>query len=158
MREAGRRRIMLTFVHRIAGVLAILMIGTFWTATALSELFAPPETIAAVKTAIPWGFLILIPALATTGGSGLTLARERRAGLIRKKTRRMQIVAANGLLILLPAALFLAVRARAAVFDPTFYAVQAVELAAGLVNISLLGLNLRDGFTMSRRRRIRRHD
>ena len=55
-------------VHPVAGALAILTIATFWLSTALSELFASQATVAAVKTAIPWGFLLLVPALAAAGG------------------------------------------------------------------------------------------
>lgn len=147
---------MLRVVHVIAGLIAILMIAIFWVSTALSEIFAPPEVVAAVKTAIPWGFLVLIPALMATGGSGFILADGRRTGLIGVKSRRMQVVAANGLLILLPAALFLAFRARSAAFYATFYAIQALELAAGLVNVTLIGLNLRDGLRMTGRLRRQR--
>ena len=43
----------------------------------------------------------------------------------------MQVTAANGILVLIPSALFLASKARAAEFDTVFYAVQALELAAG---------------------------
>jgi len=46
----------------VAGGLAILTFATFCFSTALSELFGSPATITAVKTAIPWGFLVLIPA------------------------------------------------------------------------------------------------
>ncbi len=60
----------------------------------------------------------------------------------------MPVIAANGVLVLVPAALFLAAKARAGEFDAGFYAVQAVELAAGAVNIALLGLNMRDGMRM----------
>lgn len=67
--------------------------------------------MAAVKAAIPWGFLLLAPALAATGGSGFFL--------------------------------------RAGEFDAVFYAVQALELLAGAVNISLLCLNVRDGMTLA---------
>jgi hypothetical protein len=45
-------------------------------------------------------------------------------------------------------ALFLAYKATAVEFDASFYAVQALELAAGAVNITLLGFNLRDGLRM----------
>jgi hypothetical protein len=145
----------LRLVHLVAAAVAILTIATFWLSTLLSELFAPPEVVAMVKGAIPWGFLVLIPALLATGASGAGLAHGRRLGLIGVKTRRMQLIAANGLLILLPAALFLAFRARTADFDATFYTVQAIELAAGLVNITLIALNLRDGLRMTGRLRRR---
>ena len=44
---------MIRIIHPIAGVLAIITIGTFWLSTALSELFASRATVVAVKTAIP---------------------------------------------------------------------------------------------------------
>ena len=58
--------------------------------------------VAAVKTIIPWGFLLLIPALMAAGGSGFVLSRGRRAGLAGAKARRMPLIAANGILILIP--------------------------------------------------------
>ena len=142
-------------LHPIAGALALLTILTFWLSTALSEIFGSTAAVVAVKTAIPWGFLVLIPALAATGGSGFALARGRADALIARKTRRMPIIAANGLLVLIPCALFLSHLARAGRFDTTFILVQALELAAGLVNIVLLSLNLRDGLRLRSARPVR---
>lgn len=142
---------MIKVIHPVAGTLATLTIATFWLSTALSELFAPQAIVTAVKTAIPWGFLLLVPALAATGGSGFALAKGRRAGLIGAKIKRMPLIAANGILVLIPAALFLASKARAAEFDTSFYAVQALELVAGAANIALMGLNMRDGLKMKGR-------
>ena len=139
---------MTKIIHPIAGALAILTIATFWLSTAVSELFASEATIIAVKTVIPWGFLLLIPALAAAGGSGFALANGRRAGLVGAKLKRMPIIAFNGVLVLIPSALFLANKAGAAEFDASFYLVQALELAAGTTNITLLGLNMRDGLKM----------
>lgn len=136
-------------IHPLAGALAILTIATFWLSTALSELFASQATVTAVKTAIPWGFLVLIPVMAAAGGSGFSLAKGRRAGLIGAKARRMPMIAANGILVLIPAALFLASKAKAGEFDGAFNAVQTLELAAGAMNLALLGLNMRDGLKMA---------
>jgi hypothetical protein len=146
---------MIKIIHPVAGALAILTIVTFWLSTALTELFASQATVAMVKTLIPWGFLFLIPALAAAGGSGFALAKGRRTGLIGAKFKRMPLIAANGILILIPAALFLASKARAAEFDAGFYAVQALELAAGAANITLLSLNMRDGLKLKGRLRRR---
>jgi len=146
---------MTKLVHPVAGAVALLAIATFWLSTAISELFLSEASVIAVKTAIPWGFVVLIPALAAVGGSGFALAKGRRAGLVGAKIRRMPFIAANGILILVPAALFLACKARHAEFDGVFYAVQALELAAGAANISLLGLNMRDGLKMKGRLRRR---
>ena len=63
----------------------------------------------------------------------------------------MPFIAGNGLLILIPAALFLASKARAGEFDTWFYVVQALELLAGATNITLLGLNMRDGLKLTGR-------
>jgi hypothetical protein len=65
------------------------------------------------------------------------------------------LIAANGLLILIPAALFLASKARHGEFDTAFYSVQAIELIAGAANIMLLALNMRDGLRMTGRLRRR---
>jgi len=142
---------MTRIVHPIAGALAILTIATFWLSTAIAELLGSQAVVAAVKTAIPWGFLLLIPALAAAGGSGFALAKGRRAGLIGAKVKRMPIIAANGILVLIPSALFLASKARAGEFDISFDAVQALELVAGAANITLLALNMRDGLKLSGR-------
>jgi hypothetical protein len=142
------RKAMTRIIHPVAGALAILTIATFWLSTALSELFASQATVTAVKTAIPWGFLLLVPALAATGGSGLALAKGRRSGSIGTKIKRMRIIAPNGMLVLIPAALFLASKSRAGGFDTSFYVVQVIELVAGAANITLLGLNMRDGLNL----------
>ena len=85
--------------------------------------------------------------------SVIALAKGRRVGLVGAKVKRMPIIAANGILILVPAALFLAFKASHDEFDSIFYTVQALELVAGTTNISLLGLNMRDGLKMKGRLR-----
>lgn len=143
-------------IHPIAGAIALLTITTFWLSTAFSELLGSQAAVVAVKTAIPWGFLLLIPALAAAGGTGVSLAGGRNVGLVAAKRKRMPVIAANGVLVLIPSALFLAAKAGAGAFDTAFYTVQALELVAGAVNITLLGLNMRDGFRMTGRLRTRR--
>ncbi len=140
-------------IHPLAGLIAMLTIATFWLSTVISELFASQAVVTAVKTAIPWGFILLIPALAATGGSGFFLSKGQRTGLVGTKLKRMPFIAANGLLVLIPAALFLAAKAKAGEFDATFYTVQMVELIAGAINITLLGLSMRDGMALTQWRR-----
>ncbi len=139
---------MIKIIHPTAGVVAILTIATFWLSTAIAEMFGSQAVVTTVKTAIPWGFLLLIPALAAAGGSGFVMAKGRRSSLIDAKLKRMPIIAANGILVLIPSALFLASKARAGEFDISFYEVQVLELAAGAANITLLALNMRDGLKM----------
>ena len=136
-------------IHQIDGAVATLTISNFWLSTAGSELFGSQAAIVAVKSAIPWGFLLLVPALAAAGGSGIRLAGRARGGLVGAKLKRMPFIAANGILVLIPSALFLAARAQAGLFDGWFYAVQALELVAGAINLTLLGLNMRDGLRLA---------
>ncbi|SDO28676.1 hypothetical protein SAMN05216196_104325 [Lutimaribacter pacificus] len=146
---------MIRVIHPVAGAVALFTILIFWVSTVISELFGSEAAVIAVKTSVPWGFFLLVPALAAAGGSGFALAGGRPAGLVAAKARRMPIIAANGILILIPAALYLAHKAGQAEFDGMFYAVQVLELAAGATNIALLGLNMRDGLKMKGRPRCR---
>jgi hypothetical protein len=141
---------MWTRLHALAGGLGLALIAIFWTATVASELCGSPAAIAVVKTAILWGLVLLIPAMAAVGASGFRLARGRGGAIVRRKRRRMPVIALNGLVILVPCAVFLADRAAAGMFDAAFFAVQGVELAAGAANIALMGQNLRDGRRLAR--------
>ena len=142
---------MLKRIHPIAGMIGFLIILTFWISTAASELFCSIDTIAAVKQAIPWGFLILVPTLAITGASGFRMAGASSEIQIMHKKHRMRFIAGNGLLILTPAALTLAMLASHREFGGLFYGVQTTELIAGAVNLTLMSLNIRDGLRLTGR-------
>lgn len=144
---------MTKIVHPIAGMLAMLTMATFWLSTVISELSGSHAAIVAVKTAIPWGLPLLVLSLAAVGGSGFAWSKGNRSGLVGAKLLRMPFIAANGMLVLIPSALFLASKARAAELDGWFYGVQAVELVAGATNLTLLGMSMRDGLRLSRWRR-----
>lgn len=136
-------------IHAIAGCIGFLMISLFWMSTAISELFTSRETIVAVKDLILDGMFVLIPAMVIVGGSGMAMGRRRKDALSRAKKKRMPIIALNGLLILLPAAWFLAGKAAAGEFDLTFYIIQFIELFAGAANLTMMGFNIRDGLKMA---------
>lgn len=137
-------------VHPIAGVVALATIAVFWTSSVAVELAGDAAAIAAVKRAILWGLLVLIPALAVTGASGVRLAGGAASGPVAAKRRRMPLIAANGLLILVPCAVYLDHLAQQGAIGAPFLAVQAVELAAGAVNMGLMALNVWDGRRMAR--------
>ncbi len=145
-----------TIVHRIAGMLAALTIAVFFTSTVIVGLAGSPAAIAQLKRLIVMpGLFILVPAIAATGASGFALARARGGRLVQDKRRRMPLIAAIGLLVLLPSAIVLARLAAAGDFGALFVGVQALELAAGAVNLALMGLNIRDGMKLSGRLRPR---
>ena len=141
-------------LHAGAGVLGFVIILSFWTSTVISELFGSAQTIVQVKSLILWGMIVLIPSMAIAGASGMAMGARRKDAPARAKKKRMPFIAANGLLVLLPSAFFLEARATAGIFDTTFYVVQGVELLAGAANLTMIGLNIRDGLRMAKRRKV----
>ncbi len=138
-------------MHGMAALLATALIATFLGSSVTVELVGRHGAIATVKQWIVFpGLAMLVPALALTGLSGLRLARHRRDALLARKLQRMRLVAANGLLILTPCALYLDDLASAGRFDARFAVFQGLELCAGCANIALMALNMRDGWRMSR--------
>lgn len=142
-----------TSVHLIAAATGFLTILTFWISTVVSELSGSDTLIVSVKQAIPWGLLVLVPALIITGATGLPMSQASTTPGILAKKRRMPFIAGNGLLILVPAAFLLDGLASRGEFGAAFVTVQAVELIAGAVNLTLMSLNIRDGFRLTGRLR-----
>ena len=138
-----------TKIHATASGIAFITILTFWTSTALSELFASDQTVAQVKLRILYGMIVLIPALMITGGSGFAMAGQRQDTALLRKKRRMPIIASTGLIVLLPAAFFLESKAATGQFDTWYYAIQSLELLAGASNLRLIFLNMRDGLRLT---------
>ena len=143
---------MKSIAHAAAGVLATLTIFIFLSATISSEIFGTYEQIAMVKRSILLpGVLILIPLIAMTGGTGFSLSKVKRGRVVQRKLKRMPFVALNGVLILIPSAVVLNYWASQGSFNTWFYLVQGIEIVAGFVNLTLLGLNIRDGFRLKGR-------
>ena len=139
-------------VHLVAGVLATMIIAAFFISSILVELFGSSQHIQQVKALIVVpGLLLLVPAIAATGGSGFYLGRTRKGRLVNVKRKRMPFIAANGILVLVPSAIFLNRWAASGQFGASFYVLQVIELAAGAINLTLMGLNIRDGMRMSGR-------
>ncbi len=139
-------------VHRFAGIVAPLCVTTFLVSTSLVGLFGSHAALAQVKSLIVSpGLLILIPALALAGGSGAFLSRNRKGALVAAKKSRMPFIAANGLFVLVPCALLLNYWAQRELVGPLFVAVQALELIAGSVNLTLMTRNIIDGLRLSGR-------
>lgn len=137
-------------LHRWAAFVALLCLATFWSATVISLLLGDAALAAGVKRGIAWGLLVLVPAMAALGASGYVPARHRMNATLRRKMMRMRIAAANGVLLLVPAALWLAWRASSGRWESPYAAVQALELAAGALNVALIVRNAREGRRLAR--------
>ena len=140
--------------HLFAGILATACIATFFFSTIIAEAFGSHSSVANLKSLIVTpGLWILVPSIAITGGSGFFLAKARKGRIADSKKKRMPIIAANGVLVLVPCAIVLNRWAASGSFDANFYIVQAIELLAGASNLTLMGLNIRDGLRLGGRLR-----
>ncbi len=139
-------------IHFAAGIVATMTIATFFVSTILVELFGMHAAIATVKglIVVP-GLFILVPAIVVTGGTGFALSASRKGRLIQVKQKRMPFIGVNGVFVLIPCAIILDHWASAGAFDTAFYMVQGIELVAGAINLSLMGMNIRDGLKLSGR-------
>ena len=144
-------------LHLFSATLSTLCIGTFFVSSTLVELLGSNEAISTVKHLILCpGLFILVPAIAITGGTGFALSKNRKGKLVNVKKRRMPFIGANGVLILIPSAIFLDRLAASGSFGTTFYLIQGLELLAGAVNLYLMGSNMRDGLKMTRKLRFKK--
>lgn len=134
----------------------MLLIAIFWTSTVVSELFLDTTAVATVKHYIAlYGLACLVILMTMTGGSGFSLGKDRKGLLLEEKKKRMPLIGANGALVMIPAALFLNHRAASGVFDMWFYIVQGLELAVGLLQLTMMGKNFRAGLRLAGRLRAR---
>ncbi len=139
-------------VHLSVGILATLTIATFLASTVMVEFLGSLDAVARVKSFIVFpGLWVLVPAIAATGGTGFALSKSRQGRLVDVKKKRMPFIAANGLIILIPCAILLDSWASQGLLDARFYLVQGLELVAGGTNLVLMGMNIRDGLTLSGR-------
>jgi hypothetical protein len=139
--------------HAGASWLAFGLLLGFWSSSAGAEWVGDHATILRVKTAILATIPGLVGALVTAGATGARLAGNGPPSrtLVIKQVR-MKVMAANGAGILVPSAVVLWWLASQPILTTAFYWLQAVELTAGAVNLTLLALNLRDGRRLRRRR------
>lgn len=145
---------MLPKLHAAAGAAALLTIASFLIATVTTLIIGDKYLIAMTKVTISYALLALIPMLILAGATGARLAKPMRGPIMESKQKRMKIVAFNGIAILVPAALTLVPLAMQGQGGALYWAIQIAELAAGTINVILLGLNMRDGLRLSRRRTV----
>ena len=138
-------------INAIAGGLAGIVIFIFLLSTTLVETLGSKQDIASVKDMIVSpGLFILVPLLALTGGLGKAMAGSASHPALAIKMKRMKIIAALGIVILMPSALVLSKLAASGTFGPMFTFIQTIEILAGVTNLSLIILNAKEGATLSK--------
>ncbi len=139
-------------IHLTAAVGALALITTFLVSSAVTELAGNAAAVHNLRQWIVFGLPLLVGCLAAAALTGRRLARKSRAAVIRRKQRRMQVVAALGIVVLVPCALILDALTAGASAGAVVTGLVLTEMLAGAINLTLLLLNVRDGRSLSRPR------
>ena len=140
-------------MHRVAGLLALGITSLFWLGTVLALTFGNEAHVAGMKLTILYGIMFQLTAVLVAGVSGRLLAINRlREPLLKRKLRRMLAAGALSFVVLLPSAVYLALKIQGASPDFQWKLAQAAELAAGAAVIILLALNAHDGLALHRQK------
>jgi hypothetical protein len=139
--------------HLAAAVGALALITAFMLSSTVTELIGNAADVHTLRQWIVLGLPLLVGCLAAAALTGRRLARKSRVAIIRRKQRRMQIVAAAGIAVLVPCALILDGLTAGASNGGVVRALEITELLAGALNLTLLVLNFRDGRGLTRRPR-----
>lgn len=132
--------------HGILGTFGTLTIASFLGSTLVAELFLPNSAVISVKYGIAhYGIYCLVAFMALTGISGNGLAKGYKGGLVGTKRKRMVVIALNGVLIMIPSALFLSHKASSGALDIYFYSVQVLETVVGSLQLFLMYKNFSEG-------------
>lgn len=146
---------MIIRIHKAAAALSLLLIASFWISSATAELSGSVQAIIFAKWFVLAGMFVLVPAMAATGLTGRRLAGRRNNDALSGKLKRIKAMAAFGIALLIPLAVYLWWKATSGEFDAWFYTAQLLEFAAGAVNLLLGILNVSAGVSLRRQRQVR---
>ncbi|CCG42001.1 hypothetical protein [Magnetospirillum molischianum] len=138
-------------LHPLAARVTLGLFVLIWGSAVTAGLFADRELLAFIKEVVVWSLFPLVPIAMITAITGLQLTRVRPSQISERKRRRLRLIAAISIVVLLPATLWLDAQAQQDSVDGTlFFIVQGIELAAGLVTLVLMGISVRDGILAKR--------
>jgi hypothetical protein len=138
--------------HKMSSIFGFILILSFQISTVVSEALGDLHMIATVKRLILYGICVLIPVMLIAAISGRSLAGSAKHPLILKKMQRMKLIGFNAIMILIPSAVVLYLLSNAGYWGNWFVTVQVLEIISGITNVSLMGLNIRDGIKLRRLR------
>lgn len=137
-------------IHVIATIIAAITIAYFFISSLAAEIKGSETAIRKVKEVILFSLPVLLIAMPALGATGNMLAGKSQNPIVLAKKRRMEFIFVNGL-ILITLACFLYYRSHYQTMDGIFLAAQLVEFTLGLINLTLIGLNIKSGFQLSGR-------
>lgn len=138
------RRKILSKIHKVSGILALLVISSFFLSSLYGEINGSHSIILSIKTYIVFTIPIMLILMPTCAITGKKIAGKSKSLVVKSKNKRVKFIALNGI-ILITLAIVLYQRAANGEIDNTFLTIQIVEFVFGFTNIIMLGLMIRDG-------------
>ena len=144
------KRKTLVTIHLTAAIVATLTISTFFVSSVVAEINGTEALIKKVKQVIFLALPILLIVMPALGITGNKLAGKSKNPVILSKQRRMKFIVMNGI-ILISLACFLYYRSLYETIDDVFLIFQFLEFSFGLLNLTLIGMNIKSGLQLSGR-------
>lgn len=142
------KRTLILKTHLLATLIAVVLISTFFISSLVAEIINDHQFIKVVKLCILYALPLMVIIMPILAISGNKLAGASQSPLIKQKKGRMKLIMINGLL-LITLALFLYFQSHFREINTTFLIGQMAELLLGMLNLILIGVNIRAGLKLS---------
>lgn len=136
--------------HIAATIVAVFTIATFFTFSLIAEIRGNEDFIRKVKETILFSLPLMLFAMPILNITGNKLVGNSQNPIVLAKKKRMKLVLIIGI-GLISLAIFLYYRSHYQRIDSVFFTAQIIEFVLGLTNLTLIGLNGKNGFQLSRR-------
>lgn len=131
-------------IHKLSGILALIVIISFFISSLYGEIIGNSDIIIAIKTYIVFTIPVMLILMPTCAITGKKMAGKSKSQVVKSKNMRVKFIALNGI-ILIALAVILYKRAINGEIDSGFLTIQIIEFVFGITNIIMLGLMIRDG-------------
>lgn len=146
------KRSQLLFFHILSTIIALLTIGSFFSFSLFAEIKGSQHFISQVKRVIFYCLPILVITMPSLAISGKRLAGNSKNLLVLSKLKRMKWIAMNGV-VLVSIAIYLYYLSNFGEISQTFWIFQTVEIVFGGFNLILIGLNIKSGLVLSKKKK-----
>lgn len=136
-------------VHKVAGIIVLLTLVTFFLSTITIELLGDHEQIKWLKLFIMiFAIGLIAPFTIIIGKTGKKVSKGHDPKLLKKKSKLFKTIQRIGPFVLAPTGIVLYFMARSDSFNTVFYTIQLIELIAQLTSIVLIIIAINTGIQL----------
>lgn len=135
--------------HKVAGVVMLITLVTFFVSTITIELLGDHEQIKWLKLLIMiFAIVLIVPLTIIIGKTGKKVSIGHNPKLLKKKSKLFKTIQRIGPFVLAPTGISLYFMARSDIFNAVFYTIQLIELIAQLTSIVLIIIAINTGIQL----------